>query len=102
MSVQATPRALADSLRGGLIPAVPVPFDTDGRIDWAAQERYVERMAGERVRGVALWAHTGRGLLLDADQRRDVLRAWRRGFRRPIVAGVGARATGTDSAAFDR
>src|SRR3954462_381341 len=84
-------RAFVEAVRGGLIPAVPVPFDADGRIDWAAHERYVERMAGERVRGVALWAHTGRGLLLEADQRRDVLLSWRRGFRRPIVAGVGAR-----------
>ena len=34
-------RALADELRGGLIPAAPVPFGSDGQIDRAAQERYV-------------------------------------------------------------
>jgi 4-hydroxy-tetrahydrodipicolinate synthase len=95
-------RGFADRLRGGLIPAVPVPFGADGGIAWAAHERYVARVAGERVRGVALWAHTGRGLLLEPDQRRDVLRAWRRGFGGPIIAGVGARPTGADAAAFDR
>src|SRR6186997_3001400 len=102
MSASDAGRAFADAVRGGLIPAVPVPFDAAGQVDWAAHERYVVRMAAERVRGVALWAHTGRGLLLDAEQRRDVLRAWRRGFRRPIIAGVGARAAGSDAAAFDR
>ena len=78
-------------LRGGLIPAVPVPFDPDGRIAAAPQERYVEHMAAQPVRGVAVWAHTGRGLLLAPEQRSDVLAAWRRGFPRTIVAGVGAR-----------
>lgn len=90
MSSPAAAATLADDLHGGLIPAVPVPFDADRRIDRAAQERYVEYMARQRVRGVAVWTHAGRGLLLDPEQRRDVLQSWREGFARPILAGVGA------------
>jgi 4-hydroxy-tetrahydrodipicolinate synthase len=95
--------SFADDLHGGLIPAVPVPFGADGQIDWAAQQGYVEYMARQRVRGVAVWAHTGRGLLLDAEQRRDVLDCWRAGFSGPIIAGVGSalRPEG-DPAGFDR
>ena len=83
-------------LRGALIPAVPVPFGPDGQIAAAAQERYVEHMAAQPVHGVAVWAHTGRGLLLDDERRRDVLASWRRGFPRTLVAGVGARAEVAD------
>src|SRR5437667_3416298 len=79
-------------LHGGLIPAVPVPFDADGRIHRAAQDAYVRYMAEQPVTGVAVWAHTGRGLVLGSDQRREVLRCWRAGFPRDrcIVAGAGA------------
>ncbi len=89
-------------LRGGLIPAVPVPFDSHGAIHREAMDRYVDYMAGRRVRGVAVWAHTGRGLLLSDQQRRDVLNCWRRGFPGPIIAGIGARAEGEDETAFAR
>jgi 4-hydroxy-tetrahydrodipicolinate synthase len=78
-------------IRHGLIPAVPVPFDALGRIDAAAQERYAADMAGQPVAGVAVWAHTGRGLHLRRDQRRLVLASWRNalGAARVVVAGVG-------------
>ncbi len=76
----------------GLIPAVPVPFDAAGRIAVPAQERYAQYMAKEPVAGVAVWAHTGRGLHLDPDQRRQVLYTWRNllGPEKVVVAGVGA------------
>ena len=79
-------------LHGALIPAVPVPFDADGRMHRAAQDAYVRYMAEQPVAGVAVWAHTGRGLVLGPDQRREVLRCWRAGFPRDrcIVAGAGA------------
>jgi 4-hydroxy-tetrahydrodipicolinate synthase len=93
--------ALADQLRGGLVPAVPVPFTADGVLARAAQERYIAHVADQPVRGVAVWAHTGRGLLLSESQRLDVLRDWRQGFVGPIVAGVGARTSGSDSAGFE-
>jgi 4-hydroxy-tetrahydrodipicolinate synthase len=79
-------------IEGGLIPAVPVPFRADGQIDAKAQGSYVEYMAAQPIAGVAVWAHTGRGLHLSNEQRREVLQAWRDGLGREkvIVAGVGA------------
>jgi 4-hydroxy-tetrahydrodipicolinate synthase len=75
-----------------MIAAVPVPFDRDGRIDRSAQERYVAHLSAEPVDGVAVWAHTGRGLRLGVEQRADVLRDWRAGFggTRPVIAAAGA------------
>ncbi len=75
----------------GLIPAVPVPFRATGEIDAAAQGRYVAYMSREPAVGVAVWAHTGRGLNLTRDQRVQVLRAWSEGLGRKkiVVAGVG-------------
>lgn len=79
--------ALGDRLCG-LIPAVPVPF-TGTTIDDAAQSRYAQWMAAQPVAGVAVWAHTGRGRHLNAEQRRAVLDAWREAMPdRIIVAGV--------------
>jgi 4-hydroxy-tetrahydrodipicolinate synthase len=81
---------------GGLIPAVPVPFRADGRIDVVAQERYVAYMAAQPIAGVAVWAHTGRGLRLSSEQRDEVLRSWRSGLGRDkvIIAGVGGTSGG--------
>ena len=76
------------SLRGGLVPAVPVPFrGTDIAAD--AQRAYAAWMAGQPVAGVAVWAHTGRGPRLNAEQRRVVLETWREALAdRVIVAGA--------------
>ena len=88
------------SLLHGLIPAVPVTFATSGRIDAAAQERYVAHMARQPVAGVALWAHTGRGLLLSREQRIQVLRAWRDGLGpgKTLIAGAGGSPQHADDA----
>ena len=79
------------SLMHGLIPAVPVPFTASGQIDATGQQRYVAYMASQPVAGVAVWAHTGRGLLLSRGQRIQVLRAWRDGLGsgKLLIAGVG-------------
>ena len=72
----------------GLIPAVPVPF-TGSAIHTAAQAAYARWMAGQPIAGVAIWAHTGRGRHLSADQRRTVLESWREALPdRVLVAGV--------------
>jgi 4-hydroxy-tetrahydrodipicolinate synthase len=90
----------AESVRNridrGLIPAVPVPFDSGGQIGTLAQERYARYMAAESVAGVAIWAHTGRGLHLNRDQRQQVLSVWRGalGQGKVVVAGVGASPRG--------
>jgi len=75
----------------GLVPAVPVPFNARGEISLAAQERYAGFMARERVAGVAVWAHTGRGLRLTRTQRLEVLETWARalGAEEVVIAGVG-------------
>jgi 4-hydroxy-tetrahydrodipicolinate synthase len=75
----------------GLIPAVPVPSSASGEIDAAAQARYVAWMAKQPIAGVAVWAHTGRGLHLTREQRRQVLRSWSEGLepKKVVVAGVG-------------
>ena len=79
---------LAGRIRWGLIPAVPVPFRGD-QLDGAAQRGYARWMAAHPVAGVAVWAHTGRGPHLSAEQRREVLETWREALPdRVIVAGA--------------
>lgn len=75
----------------GLIPAVPVPMTSDGQIDSTAQEKYIAYMRQQPIVGVALWAHTGRGLHLSRDQRLQVLQAWAQGLGpdKLIIAGIG-------------
>jgi 4-hydroxy-tetrahydrodipicolinate synthase len=79
-------------LRGGLVPAVPVPRGGDAAIHEAAQHAYAAYMREQPVAGVAVWAHTGRGLHLDAPTRARVLRSWREamGPERLVIAGAGA------------
>lgn len=103
-----TPEQVRRRLDMGLVPAVPVPFNREAVIDLAAQERYIAHMKAQPIAGVAVWAHTGRGLRLSREQRLRVLEAWSEGLqggRTPgrgiIVAGVGGSAAGTaDSEAF--
>jgi 4-hydroxy-tetrahydrodipicolinate synthase len=79
---------LAERLAWGLVPAVPVPF-RGTELDAAAQREYARWMASQPVAGVAVWAHTGRGPHLSAEQRRAVLEAWREALpERVIVAGA--------------
>jgi 4-hydroxy-tetrahydrodipicolinate synthase len=70
---------------------VPVPCKAAGEIDFDAQRRYVAWMAQQPVAGVAVWAHTGRGLHLSREQRVAILRSWAEalGDSKIIVAGVG-------------
>jgi 4-hydroxy-tetrahydrodipicolinate synthase len=85
-------------LEGRMIAAVPVPFDREGRIDRDAQRRYVAHLEQQPVDGVAVWAHTGRGLRLNMEQRAQVLLDWRAGFGagRPLVAAAGASPQAVD------
>lgn len=83
---------------------MPVPFR--GRtIAEDAQRAYAAWMAGHQVAGVAVWAHTGRGPHLSAEQRQQVLATWRAALPMSvIVAGANsvdmardARAGGADA-----
>ncbi len=85
-----------EKLTGGLIPAVPALFHKDGVLHREAQQKYCEYLAQQDVRGVAVWAHTGRGLLLSRENREFVMSAWRQCMtgERVIIAGVGAAVQG--------
>ena len=75
MTSPAATASLTERLLWGLVPAVPVPF-RGGSMDEAAQRGYAQWMAGQPVAGVAVWAHTGRGPHLSAEQRRVVLETY--------------------------
>lgn len=78
-------------LKGGIFPAVPIPFDENGNIDRVAQENYVQYMKSQPVAGFAVWAHTGRGLQINDEQGTYIMNSWRDGFPdKLIIAGVGA------------
>jgi 4-hydroxy-tetrahydrodipicolinate synthase len=80
---------LAGQLVWGLVPAVPVPC-RGGEPDEAAQRDYARWMAVQPVAGVAVWAHTGRGPHLSAEQRRTVLETWREALPGGVIV-AGAR-----------
>lgn len=84
-------KQLRTRIEGGLIPAVPVPLDSGGRLHVRAQQAYLRYMERQPVAAVAVWAHTGRGLRLDEDTARTVLRDWREALPdRALIAGVGS------------
>jgi 4-hydroxy-tetrahydrodipicolinate synthase len=79
---------VAARIQWGLLPAVPVPF-RGAAMDVEAQRAYARWMAGHPVAGVAVWAHTGRGPHLSAEQRHEVLELWRETLPdRVVVAGA--------------
>jgi len=83
---------LKAALAGGLIPAMPVMFDREGRFHERAHEAYVAFMSSQPIAGAAVWAHTGRGLLLDDETARVVMEQWREALpAKPLIAGVGGR-----------
>ena len=89
-----SPDELKAKLTGGLIPATPVMFDHEGGFHEQAHEAYISFMSSQPIAGVAVWAHTGRGLLLDDETARRVLQQWRQGAaHKPVIAGAGARST---------
>jgi 4-hydroxy-tetrahydrodipicolinate synthase len=90
-------QALAARLDGTLIPAAPLPRRPNGEVHTEAQRAYTEWMATQDIGGIAVWAHTGRGLHLDAETRSAVLASWRSTLpsRAVIVAGCGVPASAT-------
>jgi 4-hydroxy-tetrahydrodipicolinate synthase len=82
-----------EQLEGRLIPAVPVPFARSGEIHIPSLEGYADWMAGQPIGGVAVWAHTGRGLRLSDSAGDRVLTAWRRVLPEGcfLIAAAGAR-----------
>jgi len=83
---------LKTAIAGGLIPAMPVMFDRGGRFHQRAHEAYVEFMSSQPIAGAAVWAHTGRGLLLDDETACVVMEQWRQALpHKPLIAGAGAK-----------
>src|SRR5262245_14702188 len=79
-------------LTGGLVPAVPVTFEREGRFHERAHKAYVDYMCTQPIAGVAVWAHTGRGLYLNEDVARQVIEDWREALsNKVLIAGVGSR-----------
>lgn len=67
-------------------------------IDEQAQQAYARWMATQRVAGVAVWAHTGRGPHLTTRQRHLVLDTWRRALPgKIIVAGASSMEMARDA-----
>jgi 4-hydroxy-tetrahydrodipicolinate synthase len=88
---------LKEKLAGGLIPAVPVMFDRAQQFQERAHAAYVDYMHTQPVAGVAVWAHTGRGLRLTKDVARRVIEDWREALPdKPLIAGVGADSKHSD------
>jgi 4-hydroxy-tetrahydrodipicolinate synthase len=76
-----------------LMPAVPVPFTNERIIHHDSHVRMAEYMVDMPISGVAVWAHTGRGLYLTEEERGEVLTHWREALPdRVIVAGAGCAA----------
>lgn len=92
LPMKQTSDELRATLTAGLIPAVPVMFDRDRRFHERAHESYVSFLSSQPIAGVAVWAHTGRGLLLDDETARRVMLQWRESLvDKPLIAGVGTR-----------
>jgi 4-hydroxy-tetrahydrodipicolinate synthase len=64
-------------------------MDSDGVVAYDALTAYAGALTAQSVGGIAVWAHTGRGLYLTAGDRAKVLETWRQATDVPIVAGVG-------------
>ena len=80
------------ALSGKLVPAVPVTFDRERRFHERAHTAYVDYMRTQPIAGVAVWAHTGRGLYLNEDVGRRVIEEWREALsNKVVIAGVGTR-----------
>jgi 4-hydroxy-tetrahydrodipicolinate synthase len=92
-------QSVIDRIINGLIAATPVPFDEDGKLHEAGHQSYLRYIASQPVAGVAVWAHTGRGLKLDIKTAERLLSDWREALpEKVIVAGVGARDLNVDTA----
>lgn len=87
--------ATALDLRG-ITPATVLPLTADGEIDEPELRRYIQWIAGQGIRAVAVNVDTGEGPHLWHDEKVRVLRIYKEelaGRDIPIVAGLGASFT---------
>ncbi|HEY3876479.1 MAG TPA: dihydrodipicolinate synthase family protein [Candidatus Kapabacteria bacterium] len=84
---------IAGLLHHALIPAVPVPFTNERTIHRESHIRMTEYMNDMPIGGVAVWAHTGRGIYLSVEERGEVLTHWRESLpHKVLIAGANSRA----------
>lgn len=82
---------IQERLRHRLIPAVPVPFTEERVIHHESHVRLAGYMADMPIGGVAVWAHTGRGMMMSTEERAEVLTHWRESLPDSIIiAGAGS------------
>lgn len=78
-------------IRSGFFPAVPVLMDQSGVLDEAAQLQYANWLIAHDITGAAVWAHTGRGLLLSQEDRLKTAELWREQLGdKLLICGVGS------------
>jgi 4-hydroxy-tetrahydrodipicolinate synthase len=86
-------RDIRELLHHRLVPALPVPFTIERTIHSESHIRIAEYMLDMPIAGVAVWAHTGRGLYLSEAERADILTHWRDAMPSALViAGAGCPA----------
>src|SRR4051812_29444237 len=75
-----------DLLRGGLVAATLTPFRPDGTVARSAVAPYAAALTGAGARGLAVGAHTGRGVHLAADDLAFLVRECGQATGAPVVA----------------
>ena len=87
-------RDIRGLLHHRLVPAMPVPFTIERTIHSESHVRMADYMLDMPIAGVAVWAHTGRGLYLTEEERAVILTHWRDSMQTALViAGAGCPAT---------
>lgn len=76
----------------GLIAAVPVPRYSTGQLHRQAHIAYSAYLTSQQIAGIAVWAHTGRGLKLTREERKEIITLWKNAMKpgQSLIAGVGA------------
>lgn len=83
------PPATNTALRHAVTAAMLTPFDASGIPDVGAAGPYAASLVRDGAGGLAVGAHTGRGVLLDGAARQVLVRTVRDAVDVPVVAGVG-------------
>lgn len=83
---------IQEQIKNSIIPAVPIPFNSDGSINGDSQKSFAKWMDKQPIKCVAIWAHTGRGLYISQQQREEVFNDWRENLSHDklILCSVGA------------
>ena len=86
---------MAHPLASGIIPAVILPFETNGAIDWPTVERYIKQVAAGKPSGIAINMQVGEVSSLEVAEQLENIRRCKAavGGATPILSGVNATNT---------